>query len=88
MTALLPWYHSIAPCIYKGGISASAICYLWWLLCLTDHSVGYMVFMVFLQHEIVQGSEMLKIFQYNTWCSCFLATHMCYVPFERVLDGD
>ena len=29
MTALLLRYHSIAPCLSKGGISASAICPLW-----------------------------------------------------------
>ena len=28
MTALLLCYHSIAPCPFKGGISASAVCHL------------------------------------------------------------
>ena len=31
MTALMLCYHFIAPCIFKGDISASAIYYLWGL---------------------------------------------------------
>ena len=37
------------------------------LLCLTDHSVRYIVF-----HRVL----------------VFLATSMCYIPFERIFDVD
>ena len=39
----------------------------WPLLCLTDHSVRYIIF-----HSVL----------------VFLATLMCYIPFEKVCDVD
>ena len=40
MIALLLCYHFIAPCTSKGGISASAICHLWWFVFCFNKWVG------------------------------------------------